>query len=332
MNRRRPLPLLRRFVVLETGDAGELTDQISWTRPHRIEPLSHGANRFFRLSYVPLNESTFGHLSTSVPFEDRLGATDSAYVVLMCVEGGGEHSTGRTRFPLDRTRSAVNSPGQPVQLTTNGYFAALSISLKRSSIVDELQKCMGRPVGAPVEFAPDLDMASLAGSSFRRTTMELCALLDGPAAVPRSSLAVRRLERRMVTHLIDAHHHNYTRLLHRVSGAGPWQVRAAEEFIRAYAELPLSLGDLASVAGVSARTLQHSFQRHRGTSPMDFLRMTRLERIRNELLAANGDTTIAQVATRWGFFHFGRFAAEYRKQVGEAPSETLRRARLRHGK
>ena len=39
------------------------------------------------------------------------------------------------------------------------------------------------------------------------------------------------------------------------------------------------------------------------------------------------DGTVADVLTRHGIWEFGRFAARYRRQFGELPSETLRRAR-----
>ena len=35
---------------------------------------------------------------------------------------------------------------------------------------------------------------------------------------------------------------------------------------------------------------------------------------------------VSEVAARWGFYQFGRFAARYRELYGERPSETLHRA------
>jgi AraC-like DNA-binding protein len=36
-------------------------------------------------------------------------------------------------------------------------------------------------------------------------------------------------------------------------------------------------------------------------------------------------TTATAVARKWGFGHYGRFAADYRRRFGHKPSETLRR-------
>jgi len=138
---------------------------------------------------------------------------------------------------------------------------------------------------------------------------------------------VTQLERSLISHLVESQRHNYTRLLNRDVPAAPWQVRAAEEFVYANATRPLSSGEIASAAGVSVRTLQYSFERHRGMSPMEFLRHVRLRRVRDDLAAGEIAATVSEVAMRWGFSHLGRFAAEYKKRYGESPAATLRRRR-----
>src|ERR1044071_3343214 len=93
---------------------------------------------------------------------------------------------------------------------------------------------------------------------------------------------------------------------------------------------PLSLTDLAAIAGVSARTLQRQFQAFLGQSPIAAFRDIRLECARRELLRGRTGETIADIALRCGFPHFGRFSIEYRRRYGERPSETFRRQALRN--
>ena len=67
------------------------------------------------------------------------------------------------------------------------------------------------------------------------------------------------------------------------------------------------------------------FQEAFGISPGAYHRRLRLNGARRELSRSWArDVTIAQVALRWGFDHFGRFSVDYRHLFGETPSATLR--------
>ncbi len=101
-------------------------------------------------------------------------------------------------------------------------------------------------------------------------------------------------------------------------------VRQVEEFVRSGFDHPIQVSDLCSLTGVNERTLERSFQRIVGTTPQAYLKAFRLNRVRAELERPTaGITTVASAAVRWGFLHFGRFAAEYRQFFGEFPSTTL---------
>jgi AraC-like DNA-binding protein len=62
---------------------------------------------------------------------------------------------------------------------------------------------------------------------------------------------------------------------------------------------------------------------------MQFLRKLRLERAHDDLSQPNQGASVTGTASRWGFLHFGRFAAEYQMRFGEKPSQTLQRSRTR---
>jgi AraC-like DNA-binding protein len=104
------------------------------------------------------------------------------------------------------------------------------------------------------------------------------------------------------------------------------RVRAAVEYIHAHPETPITISELAAVAGLSVRSVQESFQRTFGTSPLSYLRQVRLDRVREELLDCDPrQVSVGEVARRWGFAHLGRFSAVYAERFGEYPKQTLRR-------
>lgn len=110
------------------------------------------------------------------------------------------------------------------------------------------------------------------------------------------------------------------------SGREPFHLQRAEAYIRAHSGRPVSLSELVAVTGVSERTLQQSFLRHRGQTPSEFARDLRLDLAR-EAIASRSGASVTQIALDFGFNHFGRFAQSYGARFGEKPSETLRRTR-----
>jgi transcriptional regulator GlxA family with amidase domain len=77
----------------------------------------------------------------------------------------------------------------------------------------------------------------------------------------------------------------------------PRGVKTAIELMRRNLERAWTISELAAGAGLSTRTLQAQFRRFVGTTPIDFLRMTRLAEARRQLLLAEAGATVTSVAT-----------------------------------
>jgi len=61
------------------------------------------------------------------------------------------------------------------------------------------------------------------------------------------------------------------------------------------------------------------------------MKLWQLHQVRRALRAGEaGATTVTEAATCQGFYELGRFAGAYKSLFGEAPSETLSKARRRH--
>jgi AraC-like DNA-binding protein len=99
----------------------------------------------------------------------------------------------------------------------------------------------------------------------------------------------------------------------------------ALEFIEDHAGAPPTIADVCRAAGSSWRTLNYAFQERFGVTPKQYLQARRLRGVRKQLRSPEAPVSVSDAAARWGFWHMGKFAAEYRSFFGERPSDTLRR-------
>jgi len=107
-------------------------------------------------------------------------------------------------------------------------------------------------------------------------------------------------------------------------------MRRAEEFLREHMDCPFDSRGLCAVTKMSERSIEMLFKEAYGVSPRAWSQIARLNAARQILLEHNShEIRVTEVATRWGFFHFGRFSALYRQLFGELPSVTLAKRRLR---
>lgn len=102
------------------------------------------------------------------------------------------------------------------------------------------------------------------------------------------------------------------------------RIKLIRDFIQDHLHRRISLAELCAVSGLSRRGVEYLFQDLFGVRVSVFLLRLRLHGVRRDLLAAEPrHGLVKQCALNWGFWHLGRFAAEYRTLFGESPSTTL---------
>jgi AraC-like DNA-binding protein len=107
-------------------------------------------------------------------------------------------------------------------------------------------------------------------------------------------------------------------------------MRRAEEYIKEHMDRPFSSRALCEATHMSERSIEMLFKEVYGISPRSWSQLARLNAARQELLRADVRTvSVTAVATRWGFYHFGRFSAAYRRLFREVPSATILNRRRR---
>jgi AraC-like DNA-binding protein len=151
-------------------------------------------------------------------------------------------------------------------------------------------------------------------------------LAEHAPAVVGNSEAALGLEQALIEATVDCLVHgdvNEDRAARRRHGLIMRRFRAA---LDEYPDQALFIPEICKAIGVSRRTLQVCCEEQLGTNPKRYLLLRRMSLARQALRgSAPRETTVTEIATRYGFWQFGRFAGEYRSLFGELPSATLAR-------
>jgi AraC-like DNA-binding protein len=100
-------------------------------------------------------------------------------------------------------------------------------------------------------------------------------------------------------------------------GLAPWQLRRAEELLRANLAGEISLARLAAVCGLSVRHFTRGFKAATGVPPHQRLLALRVEAAREQL--TNSSTPLAEVAGLCGFSDQSHFTRTFVRHVGVSP-------------
>jgi AraC-like DNA-binding protein len=248
-----------------------------------------------------------------------------AIAVCLPISGKTVITSHTSSAPVGGQSAAVVTSGNPVVVDYLTDDCAIeTLVFEQPAVEAELARMLGAPLTRPLRFDSQLSLSAV--SPWSRALSLLHRELtdpDGLAAVPAMST---RLGHLMMAGLLVSQPHNYSEDLNKpraVLASKP--IRKALEYIEERPAEIETVADIASTVGLSVRALDDGFRRFVGTPPMAYLRNLRITRAHEELMAADPYTTTATaVARKWGFGHYGRFAADYRRRFGIKPSETLR--------
>lgn len=220
--------------------------------------------------------------------------------------------------------AGVFTPNEDMNSYMTSDASALSLAVTNTEMTDALMALNGPDYSVTPHFHKRCPSGSLAALALLRVINKMSAT---PVYQQRTSERLERsLKEAALFELLLAWPQQESReVAPRI--ALPKSTRLARDFMEArIGDLP-TVADVAAACGVGVRALARGFEKHLGTSPLQYMLELRLQGVHDELLVGNQHATVTDVALNWGFTHLGIFAARYRERFGELPSETLRKAR-----
>lgn len=323
------LPLARHQVLHTTRPDEAIATYARLTTPVVITTPRRSSAFDWRYSRVAMGPLVLSSQRTTTPFAATTPLTDDMVMFTMAVSSGrGRFTSGDRSFLVERGRTAsIGSPAMPIHVALEAGYQTVSVMASGSSFHDALATMMGGEVRPRIRFEPRIAIDSGEGASLARLVEFLIDEASREQGVTRAPLVAARMADAFLFGLLAGQPHNHSERMRRGRPAEPHYVSIAAAYMDARKAEPIRMAEVAAAAGVTLRSLQLGFRKHRGVSPMAFLRGRRLELARTMLLAGPDVVSVTEVALACGFEHVGRFSIAYRARFGERPSETVARIR-----
>ncbi len=147
---------------------------------------------------------------------------------------------------------------------------------------------------------------------------------DAPDIVANTN-AARGLEQTLIEAMVACLAPHESTMDSAARGQHALIMRRFHRVLAEHADQPFYIPELCKAIRISERTLRTCCQEYLGMGPNRYLLVRRMDMARRALRNSSANsTTVAEIATQYGFWQLGRFAVEYRARFGESPSATLR--------
>ncbi|WP_411817222.1 AraC family transcriptional regulator [Hyphococcus sp. DH-69] len=297
--------------------------------PHELHITGGCPPIEFRHNQASLNSVTFNATDYGHPYGNvvvSIPPMDNLYLVQIALSGKAEITQGKSTFALSPGEMCVLDPEERVKQVFCEGYKHFTVKMSKEGLESVLMQELGfRP--RDLHFSPAPVRFEGHAVAFAQMVRTVCDDLNNGSSAFGHSRASKSVEQILQRLLLAAVPHNHSDLFDApASVAAPYYVRRVEEFITHRLGDPITMDELVSVSGVSARSLHAGFRRFRDTTPMNYLKNRRLLLAHRRLLnGADSGATVTDVALACGFTHLSKFARDYHERFGERPSETLKK-------
>ncbi len=249
---------------------------------------------------------------------------DGYYLLVLPTQGHAEfHFDGRS-IEVSPQGAVLISPDRRFHFTASRDYEQVLLRLDRSAIADAWCRLTAQ------EHAPDICFDAViplntAGWQALLPMLQWvvrCSGLGQCQDTARAALLAQTEILVATTLLLHQPHSMAAHLWPAPPPSAPQAIRRAQAYMLEHLGEHLPVAMIASHCGLSVRRLQALFQDESRQSPLQWLRMQRLQAVRLALSQAGDAGKVGDTAARFGFTHLGEFSRAYRQAFGETPQQT----------
>lgn len=240
------------------------------------------------------------------------------YHAQFILQGYCSYTLANRTLDLPAGHVLVLNPDEPVDLTYSDNCEKFIVRIPSSMLDDACTEHRWFKPNERIKFSPEPQRFEDIDSLLLLLRL-LCEEAESELATPQM---LQHYCRVVTTKLM-------VMLKHNVSMVAPTRHAPSFERLENYIErnikLELGADELAHYAGLSLRSLYLLFEKNVKTTPKNFVRQKKLEKVHSILNdPAQACPNVTAVALEYGFSHLGRFSELYKSTYGVLPSQSIR--------
>jgi AraC-like DNA-binding protein len=278
-----------------------------------------------RANHFALPNSGLWFCSYGVPLSLRFPDNDFVRIQFHHQGAGGSRIRGQI-IPISETRTCVSSGA--ISIDFGHDFEQVVWRIPRETLVRKLATLTGGPVSGNTDFDLVIDLDKPESAMMVRMLDCLVHAADTINGEP-AQIVLGELEQTLITSFLTSACRDFRQHLERPAPTlAPRQVIRVEGYIEQNWDQPVSIEELATIAGASVRSIYRTFKQSRGYTPQDFARQVRLRHAR--MMLQESPLSITEIALNCGFSDASHFSREYQRAFGQRPSELRREVQRLH--
>lgn len=277
--RKIPKPL-DNFPLMRTCSIEEVRETLARIYAKPVLTPARGARALdATMNYCPMNDLRLYYRRYGAAVWLEFPETEYLLqIVPLC--GKGELIIGGVGTVLMPGTTVIVPANTGWMLQCSADYEHLAVRIDAEALTKKLVTMTGRAIEEPLQMesrqGPEGPTARLL-PQYINSLVSTMSSADRDATLP--AWWIKQTEQLLLAMLLCCNRHNYSHLLdEQVPEGTAMEVRRVEDYIEANWREPITLQDLAAVAGVSEFGLFRSFRQYRDYSPLEFLARIRSQR------------------------------------------------------